>query len=681
MIEHHCGGQNRTHGICNVLARDRRRGTVDGFKHRGASGMNVATGCHAEASLQGRGKVSDYVAEHVVGDNHVERMWFANHLQTECVHVHVLRRDVWIFGGDFFEDALPESAGVAHDIGLVAHQDLLAPVLLRVFESETNDSFHSLTSIDVFLRCDFVGCVLLEEAAHVHIDAFGVLANHRKVDLVWRSVFQGAEAGVEQLDGTDVRVEIHLEAHAEKNLFSVDVGFDAWIAEGSDENRIEVTIQHLKSIGGDSGSVFQIAVSAPVKRRELHLGCRRANHLERCGDDFFPYSVTWDDCDPLLCHGPMNVSEGAGFAPERDSREPFIIGGSAMPVTSHIETLASSGAQIGEYAGAQTPASFGDAAQELDTLRSGVGVYDLSWRGKLVVTGEDRVRWMNGMVTNNVRDLPVQHGTFGYILNPQGRIQADATVFHRGDYLLLTSEASQLPKIKDYFDRYIIMDDVEISDVSEKLVSIGVAGPLAAATLTKAELLPKTLAAGAVVDSVFKGIGYSISRSPIETSDSYEVWFAPENFALVWDAIVAAGAKPVGSTAVEWQRMLNGLPRIGIDIGERELPQETGQEYALHYAKGCYIGQEIVERIHSRGNVNRVFSGLQIDGNAAAERGTKIVAGDKEIGEVTSSAVIPVGGSDRVVALGYLRREASAPGTSVKIGEANAMVVALPFKF
>jgi folate-binding protein YgfZ len=377
----------------------------------------------------------------------------------------------------------------------------------------------------------------------------------------------------------------------------------------------------------------------------------------------------------------MNVSEGAGFAPERDSWEPFIIGGSAMPVTSHLETLSSSGAQLGEYVGAQTPASFGSAAKELEALRSGVGVYDLSWRGKLVVTGEDRIRWMNGMVTNNVRDLPAQHGTFGYILNPQGRIQADATVFHRGDHLLLTSELSQLTKIKEYFDRYIIMDDVEINDVTEKLASIGVAGPLAAETLTRAGLLPRGLAVGEVIDSTFNGLGYSISRSPIEVNDSYEIWFAPENFAVIWDTIVNAGAAPAGSTAIEWQRVLKGLPRIGIDIGERELPQETGQEYALHYAKGCYIGQEIVERIHSRGNVNRVFSGLQLDGEAAPARGTKIIANDKEVGEVTTSAVIPVAGSNRAVALGYLRREASAPGTTLKIAESNATVVPLPFIF
>jgi aminomethyltransferase len=352
-----------------------------------------------------------------------------------------------------------------------------------------------------------------------------------------------------------------------------------------------------------------------------------------------------------------------------------------MAFTNSLETLSSYHAEFGEYAGARTPSTFGSAAEELEALRSGAAVFDLSWRGKLVITGEDRVRWMNGMVSNNIRDLQSQHGNFGYILNPQGRIQADETVFERGDYLLLTSELSQLPRIKDHFDRYIIMDDVEFSDVSDKLVSIGVAGPKAAEVLNRAALLPRTLAAGELQDEVFEGRGFTIARSPIEVNDGYEIWFASENFASIWNALVTSGAKPVGSTAFEWLRILKGLPRIGADIGERELPQETGQEYALHYAKGCYIGQEIVERIHSRGNVNRVFSGMRIEGDSAPERGTKIIATEKEVGEVTSSAVIPISGSKYVIALGYLRREAAAPGTQLKIGERNGTVVRLPFDF
>jgi folate-binding protein YgfZ len=352
-----------------------------------------------------------------------------------------------------------------------------------------------------------------------------------------------------------------------------------------------------------------------------------------------------------------------------------------MAFTSPLETLSLHHAEFGEYAGARTPATFGFASEEFEALRSGAGVFDLSWRGKLVITGEDRVRWMNGMVTNNIRDLQNQHGNFGYILNPQGRIQADETVFHRGDYLLLMSEVSQLPRIKEHFDRYIIMDDVEISDVTEKLVSIGVAGPKAADTLSRAALLPRPLSPGEVQDAMFEGLGFSIARSPIETGDGYEIWFAPENFEVIWNALVKSGAKPVGSTAIEWLRITKGLPRMGTDIGERELPQETGQEYALHYAKGCYIGQEIVERIHSRGNVNRVFSGIRVEGDFAPERGTKIVAAEKEVGEVTSSAVVPIGGSNHAIALGYLRREAATPGTQLKIGQRNGTFVRLPFEF
>jgi len=350
-----------------------------------------------------------------------------------------------------------------------------------------------------------------------------------------------------------------------------------------------------------------------------------------------------------------------------------------MPATTFMETLAASGAQFGEYAGARTPASFGSPAAELEALRSGGAVYDLAWRGKLVITGEDRIRWMNGVVTNNIRDLAAHRGNFNYVLNPQGRIQGDCTVYQRGDHLLLLTEQSQLARLKEYFDRYIIMDDVEVTDVSEKLSSLGVAGPKAAVLLGKAGLLPQALEPGEVIDAVSGDAGYSIARSPIERADGYELWFAVENYKHIWDKLVSAGASRAGSTALEWRRILLGLPRVGLDIGERELPQETGQDYALHYAKGCYIGQEIVERIHSRGIVHRVFSGFVIQG-PAPEPGSKLSAVEKEVGKITSSAEIPMATTVRCIALGYLRREAAAPGTELQVGETTATVTALPFK-
>ncbi len=348
-----------------------------------------------------------------------------------------------------------------------------------------------------------------------------------------------------------------------------------------------------------------------------------------------------------------------------------------MPASTLIESLTHSGAVIGDYAGSRTPISFGAPERELEALRSGCAVFDLAWRAKLIITGEDRVRWTNGMVTNNIRDLKQQHGNYSFVLNAQGRIQNDATIVQRGDHLLLLTEAAQFERLKSYLDRYIIMDDVELTDVSDKLSSIGVAGPTAESTLRTTGLLPRSLETGEVADETWNGIGYSIARSAIEKHDGYEIWLAYENVPTLWRHLVSSGATQAGSQAIEWRRILSGIPRVGADIGERELPQETAQEYALHYAKGCYIGQEIVERIHSRGNVHRAFGAVEVSGSAP-ERGAKILMGDKEVGEVTTSAAIPLRGATRSFALGFIRREASAPGTSLKVADADAKIVALP---
>ncbi len=145
----------------------------------------------------------------------------------------------------------------------------------------------------------------------------------------------------------------------------------------------------------------------------------------------------------------------------------------------------------------------------------------------------------------------------------------------------------------------------------------------------------------------------------------------------MWDALVGAGATPVGSDALEMCRIKRGVPRFGIDLRERDLPQETGQEHALNFSKGCYIGQEIVERIRARGNVHRTFIGFEVEGEPP-QPGTKVRANDKDMGEITSTTRVPGG---RTLALGYLRREVAAPGTTVQIGEQSATVKSLPFEF
>jgi aminomethyltransferase len=356
------------------------------------------------------------------------------------------------------------------------------------------------------------------------------------------------------------------------------------------------------------------------------------------------------------------------------------------------DRLISFGGRLGLYGGAETAASFGDAVREFEALRTGAGLFDLSWRGTIVLTGTDRQRWLNGMVTNNTRDLPLNHGNYSLVLNAQGRIQGDLTAYNRGEYYLVVTDAGQMEKLKDVFDKYIIMDDVEVADVSEKLTAVGIAGQKSRELLTKADFSFPDISPGEVVDLEWRSIGISVARGLGDRGESYEIWFAPNHATAIWDALVTAGATPVGYEALEWLRILRGIPRYGVDMAERYLPQETGQDRALHFAKGCYLGQEIVERIRSRALLHRGFAGFVVDGPAPAAE-TAITAGDKKVGEITSSATIPIGDSSKLraprlphsadvgttFALGYIRTESSTPGTEVRINGARATVSALPF--
>ena len=332
-------------------------------------------------------------------------------------------------------------------------------------------------------------------------------------------------------------------------------------------------------------------------------------------------------------------------------------------------------AKMGEYHGAHAAAVYTDVAQEFGALRSTAGVYEATWRAKIVVSGEDRVRWLNGMITNNVRDLAVGRGVYSFVLNARGRIQGDLTVFQRGDYLLMETDESQAERLTELFDRFIIMDDVELANVSEKLASIGLKGPQAARVLREAGF-PADLEPLQIVDATWNGVGISVAGGVSERFPEFEIWFAPENTAAIWDALATAGAQPVGSEALELYRIATGVPAYGQDIRDRDLPQETGQNHALHFAKGCYVGQEIVERIHSRGNVHRGFAGFRV--SQPINPGTKLLKDGKEAGELTSVAELP---SKQVLALGYVRRPADAPGTELTAGDASATVHLFPFEF
>ncbi|HLH09207.1 MAG TPA: aminomethyltransferase family protein [Terriglobales bacterium] len=351
-----------------------------------------------------------------------------------------------------------------------------------------------------------------------------------------------------------------------------------------------------------------------------------------------------------------------------------------MTRTPLYEQLAAAGAQFGEYCGTETARSFGDPQGEYRALVSACGVYDLGWHAKIVLTGGDRIRWTNGMVTNNVRDLVPDHGNYNFILNPQGRIQGDLYIYNFGDHLLVDTELWQAPRLKEIFDKYIIMDDVEVTDITDKLAAVAVQGPHALEVLRTIGInIAKQVEPLEVERSLWNDIGISVTRMASEISQTYEIWLAPGNAPKLWNALVAADARPIGTDALEMFRIAAGVPRYGQDIRERDLPQETGQNQALHFAKGCYVGQEIIERIHSRGNVHRQFTGFVIMGVPPAP-GAKIEVEGKEVGEITSALRIPAEGGEETVALGYIRKESGEPGKSVKVNGEPAVVVRPPFK-
>ncbi|MGB2603815.1 MAG: glycine cleavage T C-terminal barrel domain-containing protein, partial [Candidatus Sulfotelmatobacter sp.] len=170
----------------------------------------------------------------------------------------------------------------------------------------------------------------------------------------------------------------------------------------------------------------------------------------------------------------------------------------------------------------------------------------------------------------------------------------------------------------------------------------------------------------------------TVIRGDDATNESYEFWLAPKDVYKTWRALIGAGATPVGSEALEMQRIVLGIPLYGVDIRDRDLPQETEQARALNFNKGCYVGQEIVERIRSRGNVHRKFTGFLAEDSPAIAPGAKILSDEKEVGEITSVAVLHMSSGEQTVALGYIRREVGVPGREVTIGTAKASVIELP---
>lgn len=314
------------------------------------------------------------------------------------------------------------------------------------------------------------------------------------------------------------------------------------------------------------------------------------------------------------------------------------------------------------WQGALTPQAFSHSNQELTGLIATAGIYDLGYKAYLQITGGDRLRWLNGMVTNTIQSLPEGHWNYSFLLNAQGRIQGDANVYRTAETLLLQTDRSQIARLSSHLDHFIIMDDVELKGLDASQTTIGIAGPRAAEILaTLGAQIPEE---GAFAATSIKGAEVTLVHAHSPLLPRFEIWLPVTTLAEIWTALQSAGATPCGIATIEALRILEATPLYGTDILERHLAQETAQTRALNFNKGCYLGQEIVERIRSRASVHRTLRQFSIqNAPAALEPGQTIElnaegAERNPVGELTSLAHYALPAFAGALALGFIRTEA-----------------------
>lgn len=288
------------------------------------------------------------------------------------------------------------------------------------------------------------------------------------------------------------------------------------------------------------------------------------------------------------------------------------------------------------------------------------------------VRGGDRMRWLSGMVTNTVNDLASGEGALNLVLNAQGRIQGELNVWRgAADEIELDIEDAQAEKLITHLDKFIIMDDVELVAV-EGVEAVGVYGPDAEKVLAALGVSAPSEAMRQST-AVWSGIEILIRRGYGPVVPRFELWCAVEKMDALCAALKSAGAIEVGDAAVEVLRIVEGVPRYGVDIAEKDLPQESSLTRALHFNKGCYLGQEIVERIRSRGNVHRHLRQLEFVGDVPVV-GSEVMLKDAVAGSVTSVARV----GKRVFGLAMLKAEAELPDALLSYAGGSVRVLQTP---
>jgi folate-binding protein YgfZ len=284
-----------------------------------------------------------------------------------------------------------------------------------------------------------------------------------------------------------------------------------------------------------------------------------------------------------------------------------------------------------------------------EALRQAAAWHNLSERGRILAHGEDNARLLHAMSSNHVQGLADGEGCYAFFLNAQGRIQADAYLLRVGVDILIETESATKQSLFEHLDKYIIADDVTLESLSESHGEIGIVGP-------------KALECGLPIPEKTPGILAHQGGYVIRLSDSELRWIYPKSAEPELSLLEA------DEEAWETVRLERGMPRYGVEILDKHLVQETRQMHGVHFSKGCYLGQEIVERVRARGQVHKGLSSIAIAATIAPAVGDEIASGDSKVGNVLSARWSPAEGL--VVGFGMLSLDALSGSLPMQVGGA-----------
>jgi folate-binding protein YgfZ len=318
---------------------------------------------------------------------------------------------------------------------------------------------------------------------------------------------------------------------------------------------------------------------------------------------------------------------------------------------------------------------------EYRAARDGVGVADRSDVGVVEVSGRDRSKFLHALLSNDVASLTPGQGCAAALLDVHGKVQVVLVVLALDDRVLLLTPPTMGESTVAALDHYLFAEKVVLADVTGERALLMLIGPAADKTAIRLTGAAPPDAAWSHVAGSLDGVEVRVVRGGGEF-DPHEIWLAvpAAERTRLWDVTLAAGARPLGATALESLRIEAGTPRFGADVDATVLLPEIPFQRLVSDTKGCYPGQEVVVRIRDRGHVNRHLRGLLLEGEAMPPRGAEVVADGAVVGQVTSATRSL--GLQRPIALAFIKRQ-HAPGARVSVRAAEGVVPAtvsdLPF--